>query len=146
MNPKDLFDYRDGVLYWRIRPSHGVYPGDAARSLFNNGYHYLQYQGRTYKCADVIWQWHGKTIPSGMELDHLDRDRGNDRVENLEPKTRAQNIRNTAARNELGVKGVELRRGGYRASVWNKKKVNLGTFPTLDEAIAARDAYESFDD
>ena len=76
------------------------------------------------------------------EVDHKDHDPMNNRRDNLRPATRAQNCANTSrAVGSSGARGVKFdkRLGKFVARI-GQNNVHLGTFSTLAEAVAVRDA------
>lgn len=78
----------------------------------------------------------------GKFIDHINRDRLDNRKENLRIANRSQNNANMRIqdRNKLGVKGVCLHRGRYQASITVKKKtIFLGNYDTAKEAALAYD-------
>ena len=73
-------------------------------------------------------------------VDHIDGNGLNNCRSNLRICTRAQNQRNMRAfkTNKSGYKGVDARRGGYRASIQDDgKRVYLGHFHTAEAAAFA---------
>lgn len=77
------------------------------------------------------------------EIDHINGDRTDNRIANLRAVSRAENTRNKMlhASNVSGVSGVyqEKRRGRWVAQIGLKnRRIHLGTFMTMEEAIAAR--------
>jgi hypothetical protein len=80
-----------------------------------------------------------------VDVDHINRDRADNRLENLRLATRAQNIANASLgrANRSGVRGVcwDARRGKFRAEVKANGKRRTGRFNTLSEAVAARAAW-----
>ncbi len=78
-------------------------------------------------------------VPS--EVDHINRDRADNRWSNLRACTRSENLANRMAwsRNGLGLKGVgQLPSGKFKAEIRvNKKTHYLGVFGTAEEAHAA---------
>lgn len=81
------------------------------------------------------------------ELDHINRDRRDNRVANLRLANRSINCRNqTLTPTETGVVGVNKRRGRKR---WHAhisdghQRKSLGYFDNLSDAIAARKAAET---
>lgn len=110
MNWNDIFEYRDGVLYWKHnrRGGRGIKKGDRAGSVLQTGYTQIVFEGEHYLRHRIVWLMHGRTIPEGMEIDHIDHDRQNDRIENLRLVTRTNNMRNQSkfVTNTSGVTGV----------------------------------------
>src|SRR5690606_354932 len=57
----------------------------------------------------IVWAlYHGKDIPSGMDIDHINGDGRDNRIENLRVVPRVLNLRNQkkSRRNKTGVPGV----------------------------------------
>lgn len=86
--------------------------------------------------------------PSGNNPDHINGIRRDNRVENLRWATQKQNSWNTTtARSASGVVGVYVSKNGakpWRACVMrNGRYVSVGTYWTIEEAKAARDAAAS---
>lgn len=104
----DLFDYCDGELYWKAKPSKyaQVKIGDKAGSVHSTGYRILQLNGVKQKLHRVIFLMHHGYLPA--HIDHIDGNSLNNRVENLRPTTRSQNLCNTKlfVNSKSGVKGV----------------------------------------
>lgn len=81
--------------------------------------------------------------PAGLEIDHKNRDKTDNRRANLRFVTSTVNKRNTGllARNSSGVRGVgfDRKRGKWRALIRIPgRKTYLGRFDSLQDAIAAR--------
>jgi hypothetical protein len=83
-------------------------------------------------------------VPPGMEVDHINRDRLDNRRCNLRPATEGQTADNSNRRkdNKSGFKGVHFHHNGWRAQIRHRgTRCDLGTFPTKEQAAAAyRDA------
>ena len=82
--------------------------------------------------------------PDG-EIDHINGDRGDNRIANLRVVTRSENRRNIAIpkRNTSGVMGASLLRGKWRAYICRgEKTIHLGSYETKAEAVAARKGAE----
>jgi hypothetical protein len=84
--------------------------------------------------------------PEGKpEVDHINRDRADNRVENLRWATRGeQNINKTYRLSNAGHRHIRQRpdRSTFTVSIRrNKKLIYDRSFPTLSEAIQARDVF-----
>lgn len=80
------------------------------------------------------------SLRPGEIADHKDRDRGNDRLENLRPATRTLNNFNQglSRRNTSGYKGATLKRGKWVAQIGSRGAFRyLGTFESAEQAHAA---------
>jgi hypothetical protein len=134
----ELFEYRDGALYWRVKPCRrdpiGMKAGafDASR-----GYTTVGYQRKRYYIHRLIFLMHNGFMPS--EVDHIDGDKSNNRVENLRAATHAQNGRNRPAQtnNKSGIKNVVWSNVRKKWVVYvkvNGKNTNFGGFEDLELA------------
>lgn len=77
--------------------------------------------------------------PSGMVVDHIDRNPRNNAPSNLRYVSVADNTRNSKLRKRaLSPRlGVYPYRARWRAQIWDgKRAVHLGVFATVDEAEA----------
>lgn len=96
---------------------------------------------RTY-AHRVVWIMHNGDIPKGLEVDHIDGDGLNNRIENLRLVTKTENMRSNRVRanSTTGIPGVrETTNGTYQARiVANNRDYFLGTFKTIIEAAEAR--------
>ena len=73
----------------------------------------------------VIWAWHNGCFPT-MEIDHIDLDPTNNRIENLREVTQSENMRNMIypwkPNADTGLPGVwKLKKGGYQIKVAQKR-------------------------
>lgn len=83
----------------------------------------------------------------GLEVDHINRDKLDNRRENLRHVTHSTNILNGSIRstNKSGVKGVchWWRDGGWRAyATVGGKQIHLGYHRKLEDAVRARREFE----
>jgi hypothetical protein len=80
--------------------------------------------------------------PDGKkEVDHINRVKTDNRVENLRWATRSENNINVSTRSEH--RNIQLTRSSsYCVRIWrNNRLVFCKNFPTIEEAIAGRDEY-----
>lgn len=139
-----VYDADNGTL---IHTGKGDVPAcpmrSAGRQAFqcktSMGYYRGGLLGRNVMAHRVIWKWHFGTEPD--EIDHIDGNRGNNKIENLRAASRQDNVRNTCIRktNKTGVQGVYFGRGRFIAHIRRGgRQVELGRFKTLEEAARCR--------
>jgi hypothetical protein len=103
--------------------------------------------GHKIRMHHMVLEFNGCDVPSGMEPDHINGNTLDNRLENLQIITRAQNRlkKNRRYANKLGFIGVVVRPGTeqcprYRAYVsHNGKTVWCGQFHTPEEAARKHD-------
>ena len=89
----------------------------------------------------MAWLYvHGVSVDC---LDHIDRDRSNNRIANLRRATNIQNCwnRSLSYNCKSGVRGVRYCRHHSRwvsTITANNRRIHLGYFDTKDDAVAAR--------
>lgn len=144
---RELFEYReDGQLIRKTRPANNCKIGEAVGYLGYDGYLRTRVDGKNHANHRLVWLWRfGYTPEHG--LDHIDRDKLNNRVGNLREISQTCNLRNRGnpRHNTSGVRGVSSykTKNKWRASISvNKKAHNLGSFEDFIEAVAHRLAAE----
>lgn len=137
---KFLFSYNDGVITWRNKssPQSRIVLGDRAGSYDKDGYLIVRVRNQTSSIHRIVWVYHNGEIPNGFEIDNIDGDILNNRIENLRLTTRSVNCSNQRKRidNTSGFCGVTFMKDRlkYRAQV---RGVRLGQFDTKEEAAEA---------
>jgi hypothetical protein len=103
---KQLFTYHNGQLIWNHKRGPRINQGDIAGSKRDDGYIDITINGKLYKAHRLIYLYHYDILPE--ELDHINGIRYDNRIENLRPATRNQQIYNTklSCLNTSGTKGV----------------------------------------
>ena len=88
----------------------------------------------------MVWLYHYGYFPKN-QIDHIDRNPSNNKVENLREATQSQNQANALARkdNVLGERGIQKVGNTYRVRmrIGGDRKF-LGSFSNLEKAIACR--------
>jgi len=104
----ELFEYLEGHLYWKIKPSMPVSVGDRAGTITKYGYVSILVNRKPYREHKIIFLMFHGYVPK--YIDHMDLDKANNRIENLREATARQNCYNRERRpdNTSGVKGVHL--------------------------------------
>jgi hypothetical protein len=102
----------------------------------DNGYLRFKIKGKMVRCHRIVgYAYLGLDIDDlSREIDHINRIRNDNRVDNLQIVTNQQNMFNTGAKGYSFVKS----RNKYRAEIMlNGKKIYLGYYDTEEEAATA---------
>lgn len=142
------YEPSSGKLFWKKRTARRIKVGDEAGTLCKStGYRMVFINRKGYLVHRIaILLATGACDPS-KEVDHIDHDRLNNRLNNLRTVDRINNMRNIGLgkTNKTGIIGVSLKytRTGelrYSANIMvNRKSINLGIFDNIEEAAAARE-------
>lgn len=145
---KRFFSYNaeTGVIFWKERPARArhIFAGDVAGTDHGDGYVSISFKRRKYLRHRLAWFYVYGTWPK--ELDHINNIPGDDRIANLRPVTRSQNVMNSKPfkNTKSGHKGVFYLGRAYKTKPWrayitkNKRRINLGLFATVEEAARVR--------
>ena len=140
---KELFEYRDGKLIWKVRTANNVKVGDVAGSLSKStGYYIVQIDGKRFRVSRIIYAMHFGD-PGGMQVDHVNQNRKDNRIENLRLVTNQENQRNTTKQknNSSGITGVSWDKGKQKWQVEiyvDGKNIHCGYFIHLGAAAVER--------
>jgi hypothetical protein len=113
------------------------------------GYRVLYVDNFQYRANRVTWKLvKGREPPT--YLDHENRNKLDDRIENLRPLTASENSFNMGltVRNTSGVIGVHAMWVGHNGPYWQafltvrREKIYLGSFKDFGAAVAVRKAAE----
>ena len=97
------------LLRWSIDTGGKRKVGDVAGHFCKaSGYVYVTYRGNKYPVQYVVWALHGRDVPKGFVLDHINTIRDDNNITNLRIGTNSQNNMNKSvtSRSTTGVKGL----------------------------------------
>lgn len=147
LNHDKLIEYLDynpdtGIFTWLKNPGIKNLVGKEAGCVNSIGYVNMSIFGKKYSGHRLAWFYCFREWPV-YNIDHIDKNRSNNRLDNLRDVPQSLNIRNTQTK--LGQSG---RRGVYKsgnkwkaASEHYGKYVYLGTYDTIEEAGNTFDTY-----
>ena len=112
---KELLEYRDGELYWKVSPAKNVFIGDKAGGIDNKGRVRVCINKKSYQAHRLIFLICYGHLPK--MLDHIDGNPLNNKIENLRSANFSTNgfNRKISINNTSGVKGLAW---NYRAKKW----------------------------
>ena len=134
LNTLFKYDPEQGILHWipqlgkrcnNTRPRAGCYT--------TKGYRIIRIDGRLYKEHRIIWVMHNGSIPDGLDIDHIDRNTSNNKLENLRLVTRSINHLN---KNSKGVTYDKTRNKWKAQLTLNGKQVLNKRFDSYEEALS----------
>lgn len=133
----NVFEHRAGILYRNNKEAGGI---------SQNGYKRVWAGGKRYQTHRVIFAMHHGYFPK--LVDHIDRDKLNNKIENLREATNRMNVINSglSKNNKSGVKGVlwDKSCSKWHAQITNEGvKIGLGRYSKLLDAVEARLQAES---
>ena len=136
----ELFEYRDGSIYWRNTSSTMAQAGSKAGCVNGRGYLVVGIKYKKYLVHRIIWAMHGND-PAAV-LDHINGDTQDNKIENLRASTHTENMCNAkrSKRNTSGVKGVSWNKTARKwiGSVWYQYKMHkTPPFDSKEECAAA---------
>jgi hypothetical protein len=136
---RKLFDYLpNGTLIHKTTRRGGKQKGSVAGSPHNAGYLQITIDGNKYLIHRLVWLWHFGKFPK--QLDHINRIRSDNRIENLRECSYSQNHGNRSlqSNNTSGAKGVFLDK---RDNVWMVSVAGeyIGRFKSKSDAIKSYD-------
>lgn len=131
---EDQVRYEDGKLYW-VNPRHKSLIGKECGFYDSyNQYRFMKCEGRRKRVHHVIWYLHKGSWPDpSMDMDHINMNKLDNRIENLRQVTRRVNSLNNKAEN------VTLNGNKWSAVV---AQVYLGSFTNRDEAVQVAQLYK----
>ena len=145
------YDEKSGKLYWKKRGYPAFDNRWAGKEAFvtqnEKGYKTGRlFDREPYKAHRVVWVWWYGEWPEG-EIDHINRVKDDNRIENLRVTSSSENSRNIALtkKNLSGCFGVSKHGNKWRARICAGvgEVIELGVYEKKEDAIAARKLAEA---
>ena len=143
-----IYDRETGVIKWRKR-FNGRQRADlvAGYTSSNDGYTKIRFKGKKYGAHRIAMLLAYGFYGDGLQVDHINHIRGDNRLVNIRFVTHADNGRNQSrsSNNISGTTGVHYHRASrkYRAQIHvDGVDIYLGLFATIEEATEVRKAAE----
>ena len=140
------FIYRNGELLWADNFGPRARKGCVAGSTDTHGYRQVNLCSKSLFIHRIVWVMHNASLPE--QIDHINRNRQDNRIENLRASNNMLNQHNASKRrdNTSGCVGVNQRDNRWHARIsCNKKRIHLGVFDTFEQAkqayLIAKDKY-----
>jgi len=135
VNWNELFDYKNGELIRKYDPGN---QHKHVGWINNSGYKQTEVNGKAFMIHRIIYEMHYNEIPFGLQIDHIDRNPLNNKIENLRLCEQSENKINSKipVNNTTGYKGVlATPNGKFQARLgYRGIKLYLGLFDTREKA------------
>lgn len=142
---KNKFSYNEhtGILYRKETFKHRK-AGDTVGHKRYDGYVTTYIQGKVYYVHRLAWYICTGSYNKNVVVDHINGITSDNRLCNLREISHSRNILKgkKAKNNTSGYKNIHFRKRDKKYQVYievNKKRIFIGVYKTLDEAIKARD-------
>jgi hypothetical protein len=135
------WDIDQGYLVWRVTRGSGT-KGSRAGTINNCGYLSTSIKGERYLIHRIIWMLGSGSDPMGLQVDHINGNRLDNRFCNLRIAERIDNNKNVKVHrdNKCGHLGITQHKPGvWRARIMkNGKNMHIGLFASIEQAVEAR--------
>lgn len=109
---KELFNYQDGGLYWKVSRTNTIKIGQRAGYLRKDNYRVININGKIHLEHRLVWLYHYGHMPVD-KIDHIDGNPVNNDISNLRECSQAENLQN--------LKKPKTNTSGYLGVCFNKK-------------------------
>lgn len=134
------YDESTGEFTWIDTRHSAVKVGQIAGRINSEGYRKIKIDGQMYSAHRLAWfYWFGE-FPS-KQIDHINRDKSDNRICNLRLATNSQNQMNRPFKVRALPRGVKIQKGRYQARAGANGSVYLGSYATVEEAQTAYKQY-----
>lgn len=143
----ELFEYRDGDLYWKVDRGSQKCKGQKAGCVSNEYFKFrVRELGGSMPVHRAVFGMHHGYFP--QEVDHINGDKLDNRIENLRAVSRSQNRMNAGKmrNNQSGCKNVYPYKDKWGVKIIvAKKSMYLGLYEDLELAeLVAHSAREKY--
>lgn len=123
----------------RLTDNSTKYPsGSLAGTISSHGYITIRVCNNRFLAHRLAWFYVYGEWPT--EIDHINRDKGDNRLINLRCVTRKENIINTGGRGEFGIKNIHRKRKNFVVHLRRDGVDYRQIFRCLGQAVKARNA------
>ena len=135
------YNSETGIFTWKVNRG-CIKKGNIAGHIAGHGYIGIRVKYKLYYAHRLAWLYVYGFIPENY-LDHINRNRSDNRIENLREASVQCNARNCKVKktNTSGITGVSWYKRDKKWLVGikiNGRRINLGRFKTKKEAAKAR--------
>lgn len=131
---------KSGLSWTKTRGSRAKKDTDAGCLNHKTKYYYIRFNDILYLAHRIIWFLHYGSDPPAF-IDHIDRNKQNNKINNLREATQTQQNQNSCAKsnNKSGYKGVRKHVSGkWHAYIKvDNKQISLKYYDTKEEAALA---------
>lgn len=143
---RKMFTYDpEGFLRYAVNPRGRSRKGDRAGSKQPNGYWQVMMNRKRYLLHRLIFLYHHGYLPP--EIDHIDGDKANNRIENLREATRQQNMWNKPVKpckSKSGYRGVIYLDDRDRWLAYSRLDGKMKYIGHFTDPHSAAEAYNAF--
>ena len=138
------YDATSGRFTWLVnKKGRSARAGAEAGCTRSDGYVSITINAERHYAHRLAWMFAVGQIPDDMEIDHIDHNPSNNRIQNLRLVTRSGNRKNRSrdSRNKSGINGVHWapHAKAWRVQVRSERKTrHIGYFKSLSDARHAR--------
>lgn len=133
----NYLEYKNGDLYWRVTVSSKATAGSRAGTLRRDGYETVTLNNKKYLKHRVIFYMHYGYWP--CIVDHIDRDKSNNNIENLREVTAYESACNRSTYSG-DFEGIHKHHNKYQLIY---KGHYIGRFNSVEEAKSVRNSFIS---
>lgn len=134
------YNHKTGILTWKVRAANCVKIGEEAGFKHGmEGYRCVCVNRKCYQVHRLCWEIENGDIPEGMEIDHINGVRDDNRIDNLRLVTKKENLKNKGMykSNSSGFTGVSYDKS---QDVWVSKISGklIGKYKSIVDAVESR--------